>query len=172
MRVPDQEYFDIALREYKLIESLGDGHENVMKVQDIFFNEMHEKVYIIMDYAGPGSNLATLIESYADRDQESEEEVKFSEENVRKIIFKTLQGLKYLHEKLICHRDIKPGNIYVTQDLSQLKIIDFNVALTFKSSPATLFGVTGEEVFSAPELSSGQVYDERVDVWSAGVVMF
>ena len=64
MRVPDQEFFDIALREYKLLESLGEGHENIMKVEDIFFNEMHEKVYTIMDYAGKGSNLTTFIEQF------------------------------------------------------------------------------------------------------------
>lgn len=78
----------------------------------------------------------------------------------------------------MCHRDIKPGNVFVTKDLKQLKIIDFNVAITFKhdcDSPTyspTMFGVTGEEQFSAPELSSGSHYDERVDCWSAGVVMF
>ena len=64
MRVPDQEFFDIALREYKLLESLGEGHENIMKVEDIFFNEMHGKVYTIMDYAGEGSNLTTFIEQF------------------------------------------------------------------------------------------------------------
>lgn len=35
-----------------------------------------------------------------------------------------------------------------------------------------MFGVTGEELYSAPELSSGQYYDETVDCWSAGIVMY
>jgi serine/threonine protein kinase len=87
-------------------------------------------------------------------------------------MFNLLNGIKYLHDYGICHRDIKPGNIYITKDLEHLKIIDFNVALAFKASPANLFGVTGEEAYSAPELSSGQTYDERIDLWSAGVVMF
>ena len=57
MGVPDQEYFDIALREYKLLESLGDGHSNVVRVFDIFFNELKEKIYMVMEYPGHGSNL-------------------------------------------------------------------------------------------------------------------
>lgn len=170
MRVPDQEYFDIALREYKLLEGLGEGHPNIMKVFDIFFNELHEKIFMIMDYAGEGSNLTTFIKSYTNSDDA--ENAFIPEDIILNIMRQLLEGLRYLHEHLICHRDIKPGNLYLTKDLKQLKIIDFNVALTFKSSPAVLFGVTGEEAFSAPELSSGQKYDERVDVWSAGVVMF
>jgi len=35
-----------------------------------------------------------------------------------------------------------------------------------------MFGVTGEVDFSAPELTAGLQYDERVDTWSAGIVMF
>lgn len=35
-----------------------------------------------------------------------------------------------------------------------------------------MFGVTGEEAFSAPELSAGFTYSENVDVWSAGVIMY
>jgi len=84
-----------------------------------------------------------------------------NESVVKQIIKQLLDGVQFIHENHICHRDIKPGNIYVTDDLSNLKILDFNVALTFKhvsnclEYTPSMFGVTGEEQFSAPELSSG-----------------
>lgn len=58
MRVPDEEFYDIALKEYKLIESVGQdgeggaGHPNVIKVYDIFYNRLREKIFILMEYAG------------------------------------------------------------------------------------------------------------------------
>ena len=39
MRVPDREYFDIAFREFKLIEKI-EGNENIVKVYDIFYNTL------------------------------------------------------------------------------------------------------------------------------------
>lgn len=44
MRVPDEEIIDIALKEYKMLESLGEGHPNIIKVYDVFYNRMHEKI--------------------------------------------------------------------------------------------------------------------------------
>ena len=63
-----------------------------------------------------------------------------------------LLGVVHLHYNFICHRDLKPSNIYVTTDLHSLKILDFNVALTFTNN-SKLIGVTGEERYSAPELT-------------------
>ena len=45
------------------------------------------------------------------------------------------------------------------------------MALRFTSGQK-MIGVTGEPEFSAPELSSGKAYDEKVDIWSAGIVMY
>lgn len=59
MRVPDTEYFDIALKEFKLINDLN--HPNIMKVYDIFYNQLKEKIYTVMEYAGHGSDLYKYI---------------------------------------------------------------------------------------------------------------
>ena len=65
-----------------------------------------------------------------------------------------------MHEKGICHRDIKPQNILVSNDLSMVKIIDFNVSKCFRDE----FGVrkmrthTGTIEYSAPELLAGEEY--------------
>ena len=127
MRVPDREYFDIAFREFKMIEKVAEGNTNIIKVFDIFYNTLQEKVYILMEYAGEGQDLNKYL-SHENNDNHggmSQEEV------ITIVMHKLLDGLAYLHSKGVCHRDIKPSNIYVTKDFKQLKILDFNVALTF-----------------------------------------
>lgn len=118
-----------------------------------------------MEYAGEGSNLMTLI-----KENKSQEE-SLSETDIAKLMFKLISGISYLHDKGICHRDIKPSNTYVTKNLEELKILDFNVALRFQPNQK-LFGATGEELYSAPELTTGKAYDQSVDMWSAGVVLY
>lgn len=65
MRVPDPELYQIALKEFELLDNLGDGHPNIMKVVDIFYNPKREQMYIVMEYAGKGCNLSSLIKNYA-----------------------------------------------------------------------------------------------------------
>lgn len=63
MRVPDQELYNIALKEFHMLDGLGEGHANIMKVFDIFYNTARENMFIVMEYAGKGSNLATVIKA-------------------------------------------------------------------------------------------------------------
>lgn len=63
MRVPDQELYNIALKEFHMLDGLGEGHLNIMKVYDIFYNTARENMFIVMEYAGKGNNLATLIKA-------------------------------------------------------------------------------------------------------------
>lgn len=54
----------------------------------------------------------------------------------------------------ICHRDLKPENIIVTKDLSDLRIIDFNVSVNLKNGAKTR-GVTGSKEFQPYEMHHG-----------------
>jgi serine/threonine protein kinase len=52
----------------------------------------------------------------------------------KKLMNGVLEGMKYLHEKGVCHRDIKPDNILVSDDFHKIKIIDFNVSKKFSNT--------------------------------------
>jgi serine/threonine protein kinase len=90
-----------------------------------------------------------------------------------------LEGLKYLHEeKGVAHRDVKPDNIIIAfkTDCSgkrtlRLKLCDFNVAKSFKGD-RSMMTKTGLEEWSAPEMQGGNSYSEKVDLWSAGCVLY
>lgn len=78
-----------------------------------------------------------------------------------------LQGLAYLHSHTMIHRDIKAGNILLTEP-GQVKLADFGSASM--ASPANSF--VGTPYWMAPEvilaMDEGQ-YDGKVDVWSLGI---
>lgn len=61
MRVPDEEYYNIMMKEFRLLESLGDGHPNIIKVHDIFYNSLKMKMQILMEYAGDGWDLKSYL---------------------------------------------------------------------------------------------------------------
>lgn len=82
-------------------------------------------------------------------------------------------GLAHAHEHHVVHRDLKPGNVFITQK-GQVKILDFGLAyLTAAVVPASQsLPAAGTPAYMAPEQWRGEPQDERTDIWAAGLMLF
>ncbi|HVG60633.1 MAG TPA: protein kinase [Hyalangium sp.] len=82
-------------------------------------------------------------------------------------------GLAHAHEHHVIHRDLKPGNVFLTRK-GQVKLLDFGLAwLTAAVFPAVPnLPSAGTPSYMAPEQWRGEAQDERTDIWAAGVMLF
>ncbi|RLN39408.1 hypothetical protein C2845_PM01G08670 [Panicum miliaceum] len=101
-------------------------------------------------------------------DKELETELKSNNHIFRQI----LKGIAFMHQRGILHKDIKPENILVEQDLT-IKIADFGTAKVPVGANRSGFagGVYGTRPYAAPELvNTCNCIDDKVDIFSAGMI--
>ncbi|PPF79685.1 Stk1 family PASTA domain-containing Ser/Thr kinase [Subtercola sp. Z020] len=85
-----------------------------------------------------------------------------------------LTALEYSHRAGVVHRDIKPGNIMLTNS-GQVKVMDFGIARAISDSSATVAQTTailGTAQYFSPEQARGESVDARTDLYSTGIVLF
>ena len=95
-------------------------------------------------------------------------------EHALEIIAGVLEALDYSHQNGIVHRDIKPGNIMIT-DHGDVKVMDFGIARALDDVSATMtatWNVVGTAQYLSPEQASGEVADNRSDLYSVGCVLY
>ncbi|KAL3922301.1 MAG: hypothetical protein SGILL_002276 [Bacillariaceae sp.] len=99
----------------------------------------------------------------------------YTESEARIVSRRLLEAIDYCHKNKICHRDIKPENILLENatDDTKIKLADFGCAKRVNGKK-NLHTLCGSPQYVAPELylHAEQGYDERCDLWSAGVVIY
>ncbi len=153
---------DPVLKERFYREARAAGrlrHPNIVTIYEL--GEENNVPYIAMEYIH-GSDIHTVIKG--------KQEISL-EEKIR-IIIQLCRGLAYAHKAGIVHRDVKPSNIRLNEDL-QVKILDFGIARLVTSTTMTSGGmVLGTIHYMAPEQIKGAHVDRKSDIFAVGIIFF
>src|SRR5579862_9051955 len=136
-------------------------HPNIVQVFDFGFDERARQHFIVMEHV-PGHSCAELLRDHGP--MEVDEAVD--------IITQACRGLDYAHRHGVVHRDVKPGNLLVS-DAEVVKLADFGIARATDQSSITQIGsVLGTAAYLAPEQARGEEAGPRADIYSLGVVAY
>jgi serine/threonine-protein kinase len=136
-------------------------HPNIVQVFDFGFDEHAHQHFIVMEHV-PGHSCAELLRDHGPMDVEQAVDV----------ITQACRGLDYAHRNGVVHRDVKPGNLLVS-DSDVVKLADFGIARATDQSSITQVGsVLGTAAYLAPEQARGEEAGPRADLYSLGVVAY
>ena len=151
---------DNALNEIRILASLS--HKNIIGYKDAFFDEKSKTLNIVMEFAD-GGDMSKKIK------YNLKHGLLFRENIIWNYLIQTLEGLNYLHEKNIIHRDLKSANIFLTKN-GTIKIGDLNVSKIAKVGMA--YTQTGTPYYASPEIWLDKPYDFKSDIWSLGCILY
>ena len=137
-------------------------HPNVVQVFDSGQDPESRRHYIVMEYVD-GPSCADLLR---------EHKLLGIDETVA-IIRDACHGLDYAHRAGVVHRDVKPGNLLIAEEVHTTKIADFGIAKAAELTRITQVGsVLGTAAYLSPEQAHGEEAGPASDIYSLGVCAY
>ena len=146
-------------REALYLSSLQ--HKNIIKIYGSFAYKNY--LYNVMEYA-EGGELTQLINS--------EEEI--SENRIKDIFKQIYEGVQFIHENEVIHRDLKPNNIlFLDKEKTHVVIIDFGISGISNCYIKEVIKA-GTFKFLSPEILFRENFDSspKIDIWALGVILY
>ncbi|KFZ56573.1 Serine/threonine-protein kinase 10, partial [Podiceps cristatus] len=139
------------------------NHRHIVKLLGAFYWD--GKLWIMIEFCPGGAVDATMLE--LDRG--------LTEPQIQVICRQMLEALHYLHSKKIIHRDLKAGNVLLTQD-GDIKLADFGVSAKNMKTLQKRDSFIGTPYWMAPEVVMCETmkdtpYDYKADIWSLGITL-
>ena len=145
------------ISEIKIHKSLH--HVNIVEFEHYF--EDSENVYLLIEIC----HNQTLNELLKRRK-------KLTELEVQCYALQIIKALKYLHSHRVIHRDLKLGNLFISEKM-EIKVGDFGLATKLEFDGERKRTVCGTPNYIAPEILEGKTgHSFEVDIWSLGVIMY
>lgn len=145
------------LSEIKIHRALN--HPHIVKFEHVF--EDNDNVYILLEIC----KNQTLNDLSKRRKRLTEFEAQY-------YIYQIVDALRYLRKHKVIHRDLKLGNLFLSENL-EIKLGDFGLAAKLDYDTDRRHTVCGTPNYLAPEVLSSKVgHSYEVDVWSLGVVLY
>ena len=132
------------------------NHPNIIKLHNYF--RIKNNSYLILEYSPNGTLFDIIRSSHG-----------LSEIYSFYYFLQTLNAIYFLHLHSIIHRDLKPENLLINEK-NIIKLCDFGWSVKLKDNKRTTFCGTVE--YMAPEIIKKQEYDETIDIWSLGVLLY
>jgi tRNA A-37 threonylcarbamoyl transferase component Bud32/outer membrane biosynthesis protein TonB len=154
----DENFTRRFVLEAKAAASLD--HENIVKIID--FGVENNSYQMVMEFI-EGESLRGILDKWK----------QLPTDVALAIVYCVCQGLEHAHNKGIVHRDIKPGNIMMT-NTGRVKITDFGLAkLTQQTTQHTAVdSILGTPLYMSPEQAFGESVDHRSDLFSLGTMLY
>lgn len=149
-----------AVREGQLLAELR--HPYIVRYKESFTESGW--LCILMDYC-EGGDLTKRIE------EARKKRTPISEAQVLRWFVQGVLALKYIHEKHILHRDLKPGNFFLSKNGS-MKMGDFGIAKVLACTIAVAKTQIGTPYYLSPELCQEKPYTWPSDIWAMGCILF
>lgn len=135
-------------------------HPNIIKLYEVYETDNH--INLVLELLKGGELFDKILQK-----------TFFTEQDAAVLMHKLLDALAYMHGKGMMHRDLKPENLILASatDDTDVKIVDFGLA-TYVDQEEQLFKRCGTPGYVAPEVLADEDYDYKVDVYSAGLILY
>lgn len=145
------------IRKEIAYHALSDNHKNIVNYHETFL--WKDEVWIVMDLVVGGCLTEILGEECTE---------EWNEALIAYVMHECLNGLKFMHDQHLLHRDIKSDNVLVGRD-GTVKLADFGFAVGLSQEKKKRNSTVGTPFWMAPEVIQGDPYDDRCDIWSLGI---
>ena len=155
----NQEQIENLKNEVNILTKIK--NDNIVKYYESFIEK--DKLNIIMEFC-EGLDLKKYLNKFKEKKEH------LSESLIYDFIIHLCLGLKAIHDKNIIHRDLKPENIFLDKN-NKIKIGDFGISIILNNTRYAQ-SQRGTHNYMAPEIWKCEKYNNKVDIWALGCIIY